>query len=80
MRNLNEQFDMGLKSELKEINTHVQWLAIVSYVSTGWTLVVPVQFTVIEVLGLSFASHAMRYRAKYALHHRQVLAIIVCLE
>lgn len=58
----------------------MQWLAVISDVSAGRALVVPIQFAMIKVLSFSLAGHAMRYCAKYALHHRQMLTIIVCLE
>lgn len=47
----------------------VQRLAIDTNVSTGGALLVPIQFTVVEILGLGLAGHAMWNRAKYTLHH-----------
>lgn len=61
-------------------NTYMQRLAIIPHISASRTLVIPVQLAMIEVLGLGFARHTMRYRAKYTLHHCQVFAIIVRLE
>lgn len=58
----------------------MQWLAVITNVSAGRALVVPIQFAMIKVLSFSLASHAIRYHAEYALHHCQVLAIIVRLE
>ena len=58
----------------------MQRFAIVTNVSSSGALLVPFELAVVEVLGFGFTSHPVGYRAEDPLHHREVLAIIVCLE
>lgn len=58
----------------------MQWFAIVTDISASGTLVIPVELAVVEVLDFGFACHPVGYRAEDALHHREMLAIVVCLE
>lgn len=62
------------------LHVSIEWFALLPYVSTRRRVLVKVQLPVIKIFCLCAFGHSVRDIAENALHHGQMLAVLVSLE